>query len=289
MDNHFLRCERNQEAFEQNHVYGMLLKGEIRTPRSTKEQKTCSGCQAPLKTVKTLSQTYGEITLIPDECEKCVDVAYEARKLQLAKEDYQAGTRKCCGYQNKPVAHDNGFVMLIDAKDGYGFQDEVIEHMLGVLAKTEERSLYIYGMPGTGKTFLAKALNNELVKALVPVCFIRAVDLAITLRKETFGDQYKEVLAQFSKVPVLIIDDLGTQKNTEWVSETIFSILDSRYTNRLKTIITSNIAPSEHGKDQIRLTSRLSDTKWMRTVYLRGKDIRLDSARQNQHGYNYLN
>jgi DNA replication protein DnaC len=55
-----------------------------------------------------------------------------------------------------------------------------------------------------------------------------------------------------TKIPVLILDDLGAEKASEWVAETLYILIDDRYGNMKPTVFTSNYSPSE-------LAERLGD------------------------------
>lgn len=235
----------------------------------------CASCKGVVNQLTTVSEVFGEITIIPNECNACREKDYQAHLGRQKSEDYFARNHRCCGYQNRKVKHQGEYIGLDDVRDGYTHQKVLSAYISDVIDGKEKRGAYIDGTVGAGKTFWAKVLHNTLVDLERDTCFLRAVDLAIVLRKETIkGDDYKQVLDHFKNVPVLIIDDFGTQKNTEWVSETIFAILDGRYENNKTTIITSNVPLERPDGGNERLSSRIGDRTWMRPVSVIGPDIR---------------
>jgi hypothetical protein len=79
---------------------------------------------------------------------------------------------------------------------------------------------------------------------------------------------------------VLILDDLGREKETPAIAGRLASILAARYERRAPTLITSNLGPDaigdRYGAD---IRSRLLDRRWMMIVPIRGEDARLCAPR----------
>jgi len=260
----------NKQINLEDYMFEVSALLTCRTAQKFSEQGKCE-CGNTIKAISTVSERLGTIKLLPKECEVCT-VKYEAEyQKQQAIEAFKSRNQKCCGYQNREAIHQGRIIDWGDIADGYSFQKQIFDYIQEFI-KGKRKSAYIYGASGTGKTFLSKILHNSLLSDFKDSCYIRAVDLAITLRKECFGENYKTVLKDFQTVPLLVIDDFGTQKNTEWVSETLFAILDYRYIQNLPVVFTSNIPPLELG--QPRLSSRIIDRKWCDTINLQGNDLR---------------
>lgn len=109
---------------------------------------------------------------------------------------------------------------------------------------------YLFGPVGAGKTHLAVGyLREAILRDGEEVGrFIRAVDLFKEIR-DTFSEKSarneRALLEEFGKsVPLLVIDDLGTEKVSEWVEQTLYDLIDRRYGEELDTIITSNLEPA---------------------------------------------
>ncbi len=88
------------------------------------------------------------------------------------------------------------------------------------------------GDVGTGKTHLACAIANRLFSENIPAKFINITSMLSELRENFNASKY-------IKVPVLIIDDIGKEKGTEWVLEQIYCIVNQRYEDVKPTIFTT--------------------------------------------------
>ncbi len=109
-------------------------------------------------------------------------------------------------------------------------------------------SLMIWGEPGNGKTHLAAAIVNELSKKGYIVVFQSVPELLQRIRS-TFNSENKEnetqIMRALLECDLLILDDIGAEKTTEWVEEKLFNIIDGRYRKELPTLYTSNLQPKE--------------------------------------------
>lgn len=105
--------------------------------------------------------------------------------------------------------------------------------------------LFVYGVRGTGKTKLAAIIANERARAGKAVLFASVPDLMADIRASFDGGKTAETVRTVKETPFLVLDDLGSEKMTEWVGEQLFCIVNHRYNERLQTVVTSNYSPTE--------------------------------------------
>ena len=104
--------------------------------------------------------------------------------------------------------------------------------------------LLLFGKVGTGKSFFAGCIANALLDQDVPVLM---TNFPIILNRLTgmFSEDRSEFIASFDEYDLLIIDDLGVERSTEYAMEQMFFVIDSRYRSRRPMIITTNLKLSE--------------------------------------------
>lgn len=126
--------------------------------------------------------------------------------------------------------------------------------------------LLFAGKYGSGKTHLAAAIANQRRNQGDEVVLLTAPDLLDYLRTTFAPDStvsLDKLLDRLRDVPLLVLDDLGTEASKPWAQEKLFQLLDYRYVARIPTVITT--AKSMNDINQ-RLVSRLIDQRVCRTI-----------------------
>lgn len=100
------------------------------------------------------------------------------------------------------------------------------------------------GSVGTGKSFLAGCITNALLDKGVPVIMTNFARLLNRLTDMYAGDR-NAYIDSFKRYPLMIIDDLGVERNSEFAREQVFSVIDSRYRSQLPMIVTINLSLQE--------------------------------------------
>lgn len=103
--------------------------------------------------------------------------------------------------------------------------------------------LLLCGQVGTGKSFLAAAIANELIGQGTP-CLMTNFNRIISRISEKFGGDQK-YLDDLNRFDLLIIDDLGAERDTEFTWEKVMNVIDARYRAGLPIIITTNLGPKD--------------------------------------------
>nr|WP_242837084.1 ATP-binding protein [Dehalobacter restrictus] len=118
------------------------------------------------------------------------------------------------------------------------------EFVKNVRTNPHEVGLLFTGSVGSGKTFLAASIANEILENNHKLLFLIVPDLLDELRA-TFSNKSEnteyDLLDIARTVPILILDDLGAHNYTEWSRNRIYSILNYRMNEQLPTVITTNL------------------------------------------------
>ncbi len=151
-----------------------------------------------------------------------------------------------------------------------------------------EFGLLLLGPPGVGKTHLAVAALRELIlEHGVQGLFADFRELIKSLQASydpLAQDSEMELLRPLVQAEVLVFDDLGAARMTEWVRDMVGHIVNSRYNERKVTLITSNLSDAPAGKDSNHpvLTERIGPAVRSRlhemcvSVEITGKDFRVN-------------
>ena len=99
--------------------------------------------------------------------------------------------------------------------------------------------LFLYGAVGTGKTFGAACVANALIEQLVPV-YMGTFATVLNGLGETF--EKNTLISKIMQYPLLILDDFGAERNTEYALEQLFNVIDARYQAGKPLILTSNLS-----------------------------------------------
>ena len=181
----------------------------------------------------------GEYRVVNSMC-ACEKARYEAdmseRKLQGEKA--AISRMKAVGIHDKTLMDctfdkDDGTVPQIKAAKRYveTWQDR----------KTNNEGLLLWGDVGTGKTFFAACIANALIEEGVPVLMTNFAKILNKL-SGMYSEDKNEFISSLMRYQLLIIDDLGIERNTEYAVEQVYNIIDERYKTNKPLIVTTNLS-----------------------------------------------
>lgn len=147
------------------------------------------------------------------------------------------------------------------------------------------KGLLFFGDVGTGKTFYSACIVNALIDKGYPCMITNFARLVNTISGMYDGkQQYIDGLNRFD---LLVIDDLAVERDTEYMNEIVYNIIDSRYRAGLPTIITTNLS-AEEIKNPADISKQRTYSRLLEMcvpVEVKGKDRRREKLKDD---YNEL-
>jgi len=174
------------------------------------------------------------------EKEKEMDKQKEKkRRIEIITKQSRLGTRfKQCTFDNFKIREgtENAYNTTLDYVTNFNSY------------KQTGKGLLLTGIAGTGKTHLVASITNYLLEELVSVVFVVVPDLLQDIRS-TYNYNGEEVESKImyglNECDLLILDDIGVEKKSDWTTEKIFTIINTRYSNQKPIIYTTNCNSNE--------------------------------------------
>ena len=119
----------------------------------------------------------------------------------------------------------------------------------------DNMGILFYGRKGNGKSFYASCIYNSLIANRVLCGFTSTANLMSILSR---WDR-TEILDALTRVKLLVLDDLGAERDTSYSAELMYSVIDARYKAALPTIVTTNLALADMEAEEDVWRSRIYD------------------------------
>ena len=147
--------------------------------------------------------------------------------------------------------------------------------------KAQNMGLLLWGGVGTGKSFFAGCIANALLAQGVPVLMTNFAKI-LGAATGMYGMERQRFLSSLNTYSLLILDDLGAERNSEYALEQLFGVVDSRYQSRKPMIVTTNLTLEELKHPSDLAHERIYDRLLERCVPVKmnGKNIRTVHARE---------
>jgi DNA replication protein DnaC len=229
--------------------------------KSLSEQKNLQNESMPSKSVERIDPVIAELV------SRCKEAAQRARERGIlvfpdVTDDRQNNSAKPNGIFSRLKRGGVEEKEICCRFDTYKGNQKVIDLVKEV---GDGENLVLSGPSGCGKTHLAIAImadyaerhpDDEIVFVGVPIMMSNI--------RSTFDDRTamteKELLDYYCSVPLLILDDLGSEHNTDYAVTTLFAIIYQRNRKSCKTVVTTNLTIEDLGKHlrSLGLESRLA-------------------------------
>lgn len=236
--------------------------------------KSCGGAR------QVRAELFGEVKLFPCVC-ACMDEKYRA-----SEEERKRKERTAVITQNKK----QGFALpelehcTFEEDDSKGSKlSEAMQRYCDRFAefRKQGKGLILYGNVGTGKSYYAACIVNRLIENGY-ACLMTNFNRIVSQLNASFSgkDEYLEDLAQWD---LICIDDLGVERDTEYMNENVNTIVDALYRAGMPMIFTSNLSPQVLSGDgdlkRSRVYSRLLERCF--PILVDGEDRRKKKGRED--------
>lgn len=217
--------------------------GQLREDEYLDEQSNlihCSKCHTPRQ---HQFEMYGKLYEPRCMC-RCQKEAYEQREQERKHREFLDLVSR-----NRNVGLPDPELRKHTFANDLGYNQEQMKKAKNFVRnwdgfRSKSMGLLLWGNVGTGKSYIAGCIANALLDKGVQVMMTNFARLLNKLTGMYSGDR-NAYIDSFNAYPLLIIDDLGVERNSEFAREQVFSIIDSRYRSQLPMIVTTNLKLNE--------------------------------------------
>ena len=205
----------------------------------------CKTCDERIdgKPLATLGKTM--IFRISCKCDRKRHEEEELRKKQMEQERLRANcfiSRNQIGYTFENADTNTDKDLIRKARNYVKHFDKMRADNIGLI---------LYGGIGSGKTYIACSIANEIIsKYSYTVKMRNFAQILNDLQKCGFELDRNEYINNITNATLLILDDFGIERNTEYVLEQVYNVINSRYLKTKPTIITTNLNFKDIEKEQ---------------------------------------
>ena len=187
---------------------------------------------------------------------------------------------KSAGLQDKAF-YNYTFERCDESHENAIYAKRYAEHF-SELAQTGQGLLF-WGNVGTGKTFLAGCIANALLDRKIPV-LMTSFPKILNALGGLYSAERNEYLASLNRYSLLVIDDMGIERESQYTLETVYVVIDERYKSCKPFIITTNIQleklKNPHDLEHARIYDRIMER--CMPVFFGGRNYRSDLGQGNR-------
>ena len=154
--------------------------------------------------------------------------------------------------------------------------------------QAENIGYLFWGGVGTGKSYLAGCIANALMEKEIPV---HMTNFALILNDLAASfENRNEYISRLCRYPLLILDDFGMERGTEYGLEQVFNVIDSRYRSGKPLIVTTNLTLDDLRNPEDTAHSRIYDRLLSMCVPVRftGENFRQETAQRKMESMKKL-
>jgi DNA replication protein DnaC len=203
----------------------------------------------------------GELTQIKLGC-KCEDIRLAKEALEERSALRSKRMKEIFDSHSliSPELEKASFDLYKPSGESAAIAKRIAERYVKVFSNKEPRNLLFTGSYGVGKSHLAKAITDGVIAKDYSAIFISVPKLLTKFRTSYNRDSEfseSDLIDALNRTDLLVLDDLGAEKSSEWAFEKLFEIIDSR--QGMNTIYTTNYSPKD-------LIKKLGERNFSRVV-----------------------
>lgn len=199
----------------------------------------CHKCKTPKQVrVEILGQVRTPYCLC-----KCASEKREAEEAALKRQDFMLEVKRLrkMGFLDAEMRSWNFSIDDLSNKRVSSIANKYVDSFDEILKKG--KGLVFHGNVGSGKTFIAACIANALIDKGYACLVTNFARLTNTISGMYEGKQ--EYIDGLNKFSLLVIDDLAAERDTEYMNESIYNIIDARYRAGKPIIVTTNLTLDE--------------------------------------------
>ncbi len=210
-----------------------------------------------------------------------------AEKLEKEHEEYRVKEEllniqkmKSAGLQDRTF-YNYTFDRCHASQENAIYAKRYVEHFSEMVQTGQ--GLLFWGNVGTGKTFLAGCIANALLEQKIPV-LMTSFPKILNALGGLYSSERNEYLASLNRYTLLVIDDMGIERESQYTIETVYTVIDERYKSGKPFIITTNIQLDALKNPQDVEHARIYDRIMERCmpVFFGGKNYRSELGQGNR-------
>lgn len=231
----------------------------------------CKICNKPMQTI--IKSRYIPETVVNCLCE-CEAAEREKEKERMRQVDLRNKKKISIGKEEPHCFSDNTDIesrySLVIKSYAENF-DDYLERGKGLI---------LYGTKGTGKTFFAECVADKLIEDGYSVAMLNFSTIYNALWE---AENKQEYLDKLLKKDLLIIDDLGSERQSEHMTEIVFQIIDGRVSKGKPLLVTTNVNIGEMAREESVAKGRIYDRllEGCYPIGFDGDNTRLKKARED--------
>lgn len=189
-------------------------------------------------------ELFGEIRKVPIMC-KCKEEENRKEKLEIEKNRFQTNIEQL---QRQGMTDLQYLEWTLEKDDNANPKiSKIVQRYIEKWPEMKESNtgLMFFGNTGTGKTFCAACIANALIDKGISVLMTSLPSLLSSMNNGGFENGKQRVMEQIANKQLVIIDDLGVERGTDYSFEKVYEVIDTRYKSGKPLIITTNLTKQE--------------------------------------------